>query len=63
MAPSGLRHPDGGDGVPGAEKGDYQLALLRQRYNQQALPAVIWRICARSCWRGGTAVISRPLYR
>ena len=45
-----------------AEKGDYQKALLRQRYNRQALPAVILADLRQELLEGRNGIISRPLY-
>ncbi len=45
-----------------AEKGDYQKALLRRRYNQQALPRVILADLRQELLEGRNGIISRPLY-
>ena len=45
-----------------AEKGDYQKALLRQRYNRQAMPAVILADLRQELLEGRNGIISRPLY-
>lgn len=45
-----------------AEKGDYQKALLRQRYNRQALPQVIIADLRQELREGRNGIISWPLY-
>ncbi len=45
-----------------AEKGDYQRALLRRRYNRQALPTVILADLRQELLEGRNGIISRPLY-
>ena len=45
-----------------AEKGDYQKALLRQRYNRQALPRVILADQRQELLEGRNGIISWPLY-
>ena len=45
-----------------AEKGDYGLLELRQRFNQQALPRVIVADLRHELRQGRSTVISQPLY-
>ena len=46
-----------------AQKGDYQLAQLRRRYNQKGLPRVIVADLRQELRRGNTGVISEVLRR
>lgn len=46
-----------------AEKGDYQKALLRHRYNRQALPRVILADLRQELLEGRNGIISYPLYQ
>ena len=45
-----------------AKKGDYQLALLRNRYNRRQLPRVIVADLRQELRSGNMGLISRPLY-
>ncbi len=45
-----------------AQRGDYQLSLLRKRYNQKQLPQVIIADMRQELRRGNMSSISRPLY-
>ncbi len=45
-----------------ARRGDYQLALLRRRYNEKALPKVIMADMGRELREGNLGAISRELY-
>ena len=45
-----------------AERGDYGLLELRQRFNRQALPRVIVADLRRELRQGRSTVISQPLY-
>ena len=45
-----------------AERGDYGLLKLRQRFNQQALPRVIVADLRHELRQGRSTVISQPLY-
>ena len=45
-----------------AQNGDYQLALLRRRYNQQQLPQVILADMRQELRQGNMTAISQPLY-
>ena len=46
-----------------AQKGDYHLALLRKRYNQNALPSVTLADMRQELRQGNCTSISQPLYR
>lgn len=46
----------------GRKRAIYQKALLRQRYNRQALPAVILADLRQELLEGRNGIISRPLY-
>ena len=46
-----------------AQKGDYHLALLRRRYNQNALPSVTLADMRQELRQGNCTSISQPLYR
>lgn len=45
-----------------AKRGDYQLALLRSRYNRKQLPEVIIADLRQELRSGNLGLISRPLY-
>ena len=45
-----------------AKKGDYQLSLLRKRYNQKQLPRVVLADMRQELRRGNMSCISQPLY-
>jgi len=45
-----------------AKKGDYQLSLLRSRYNRRQLPKVIVADLRQELRSGNMGLISRPLY-
>lgn len=46
-----------------AQKGDYHLALLRKRYNQNALPSVTLADMRQELRQGNCTSISQPLYQ
>lgn len=46
-----------------AKNGDYQLALLRQRYNRRQLPQVILADMRQEIRQGNLTAISQPLYQ
>ncbi|MFR6394478.1 MAG: primosomal protein N' [Oscillospiraceae bacterium] len=61
LAGAGLRHPDGGNGLP-CPGGNYRLTLLRRRFNQNALPGVSLVDMRQELRQGNYTSISRPLY-